>query len=483
MDIGNIFFHKKIKKNETKMKNKQSLMLSLIAVLLMIMTFSSCKKGDDPTPPPPTDNIPPTTPTNFVGVGQEKSVSLSWTASTDNVGVKGYILRRDNAVIANVLGGATTYIDNGLADSTLYKYTIVAIDNSNNYSTPSSEISVWTLGPTLTAIFTGIDASSTLPANEKILYGNSVAKGVVLDVATAGIVKIETFGTLTNGENAIDYFWARKMDDVADINYASSTFNPTISKRHPLDIATSSQKVETLNLDAGKYIFSFKVKEYSGLIPNGTQIGIKITGKSGASISSLNYISNGTEPNLAKVIKIKQASTSGLFFFALDSHNGSSISSFYVYPYSDENGNMYDGNKYPYISAISFDMKDTSWLNGGNSVGKYDSLDFSPNVKLGQNYLLKQFNEASVADNIFSHVNANYSVDKVISLSKSTPHLLVKGPLGNFAMLYMYVNVDNNATTQWGPYSGAWKVRSIKFKGNPEVWFYSLGGNSTQRIL
>lgn len=447
--------------------------------------FISCSKSSDSSqpPPPPVDNIPPTTPTNFVGVSGIRSINLSWTASTDNVGVKGYILRRDNSVIANVLGGATTYTDNGLMDSTLYKYTIVAIDNSNNYSTPSSEISVWTLGPTLTAIFTGTDASSALPANEKILYGNSVAKAIVLDVAAAGIVKIETFGTLTNGENAIDYFWARKMDDVADINYASSTFNPTIPKSHPLDIASSSQKVETLNLDAGKYIFSFKVKGYSGAISDGVQIGIKLTGKNGASISSLNYVSNGTEPNLAKVVKIKQNPTANNIFFAKQSHFGSQISAIFVYPYSDEAGSIYDGNKYPYIYSVSVDMKDTSWLNNGNAVGKYDSLDFSPNVIIGQNYVLQQKNEFSVVDIIFSHANANYSVDKIISFYKSTPHLLIKGTLGNFAMLSIKINVDNNASTNWGPYTGIWRIKSIKFKGNPEVWFYSLGGNSTERIL
>jgi hypothetical protein len=70
------------------------------------------------------DTTPPTAPSNLTATAASASqINLSWTASTDNVGVTGYYLQRCSgsgctnfAQIANPSGTTTTYSDRGLRD-------------------------------------------------------------------------------------------------------------------------------------------------------------------------------------------------------------------------------------------------------------------------------------------------------------------------------------------------------------------------------
>jgi hypothetical protein len=69
-------------------------------------------------------------------------VRLSWTASTDNVGVAGYNVYRDNVKIASTV--STSYTDTGLSPGATYTYTIAAYDSVNT-SAKSSGRTVTTL--------------------------------------------------------------------------------------------------------------------------------------------------------------------------------------------------------------------------------------------------------------------------------------------------------------------------------------------------
>jgi len=83
------------------------------------------------------DTQPPTTPTNVqASAVSPASVQLSWAASTDNVGVTGYRIRRNGSEVGTTAG--TTYTDNALTPSTAYSYTVSAYDASGNESAESS---------------------------------------------------------------------------------------------------------------------------------------------------------------------------------------------------------------------------------------------------------------------------------------------------------------------------------------------------------
>ena len=83
------------------------------------------------------DSQPPTAPTNLAAtVTTATSVSLSWTASTDDVGVAGYDVYRGSTLAGTTAG--TTFTDSGLSPATAYTYTVKAYDAAGNLSPASS---------------------------------------------------------------------------------------------------------------------------------------------------------------------------------------------------------------------------------------------------------------------------------------------------------------------------------------------------------
>ncbi len=87
---------------------------------------------------PPTDTTPPSVPTNLNASAASSSViNLSWSPSTDNVGVVGYRVYRSGTQIASAIT-ATVYQDTGLAAQTSYSYTVLSYDAANNQSSQSS---------------------------------------------------------------------------------------------------------------------------------------------------------------------------------------------------------------------------------------------------------------------------------------------------------------------------------------------------------
>ena len=96
----------------------------------------------------PIDYEAPTTPTNLQLVqGSETSTSFSitWTASTDNVGVVGYNIDLNQGDIILAAGNVTTYEVTGLSAQTTYTVYVSAFDASGNESALSNSITVNTL--------------------------------------------------------------------------------------------------------------------------------------------------------------------------------------------------------------------------------------------------------------------------------------------------------------------------------------------------
>jgi chitodextrinase len=102
--------------------------------------------------PPTVDTTPPTAPTNLTASPASSSqINLTWTASTDNVGVTGYKLERcQGAGCSNfaqiATPSATTFNDAGLVGSTSYSYRVRATDAAGNLSPYSNAATASTLG-------------------------------------------------------------------------------------------------------------------------------------------------------------------------------------------------------------------------------------------------------------------------------------------------------------------------------------------------
>ncbi len=93
--------------------------------------------------PPVGDTQTPSKPSSVSSsdVSYEQ-IKISWQASTDNVGVSGYKVFRDNIEITDVTG--VEYSDTGLNQNTHYSYTINAYDAAGNQSAKSNPLDVTT---------------------------------------------------------------------------------------------------------------------------------------------------------------------------------------------------------------------------------------------------------------------------------------------------------------------------------------------------
>jgi len=89
-----------------------------------------------PVAPIVVDTTPPSAPPGLSATAGDRQVALSWSAATDNIGVTGYDVYRGAVLVASPAG--TSYTDTGLANGTLYSYTVKARDAAGNVSTPSS---------------------------------------------------------------------------------------------------------------------------------------------------------------------------------------------------------------------------------------------------------------------------------------------------------------------------------------------------------
>ncbi len=101
---------------------------------------------------PSPDTIPPSTPTSLTGTAAYAQTNLSWTASTDNVGVAGYnVYRCSPATLGGPCTGAQiavvtvpSYSDSNLTENTAYNYQVQAFDLANNNSQLSQTLSLQT---------------------------------------------------------------------------------------------------------------------------------------------------------------------------------------------------------------------------------------------------------------------------------------------------------------------------------------------------
>jgi hypothetical protein len=89
------------------------------------------------------DTTPPTVPTGLTATAISSSqINLSWTASTDNVGVTGYNVYRAGVKVGTT--PSTSYLDGGLNASTSYTYNVSAFDAAGNTSAQSAGASATT---------------------------------------------------------------------------------------------------------------------------------------------------------------------------------------------------------------------------------------------------------------------------------------------------------------------------------------------------
>ncbi|WP_168735464.1 DUF4832 domain-containing protein [Cohnella fermenti] len=132
------------------------------------------------------DTQAPTAPANVAATSvTASSISLSWSASTDNVGVAGYDVYRNGTYVGTT--ASTAYTDTGLSAGTTYSYTVKAKDAAGNVSAASGAASGTTSasGGGASLLLDNFDNSPTWPG------GNDLGKwaGANGFVNNAGVIE------------------------------------------------------------------------------------------------------------------------------------------------------------------------------------------------------------------------------------------------------------------------------------------------------
>jgi chitodextrinase len=224
----------------------------------------------DPDPEPDTDTEAPSAPTNLHSPSKtHSSISLNWTASTDNVGVTGYDVHRNNNKIASTNGSTTTYADSGLNPSTEYSYHVTAKDAAGNTSPSSSTLPVTTnVAPDTTPP----TVSLTSPSNGALVTGTISVTATATD--NTGVSKVEFLlnGNVVHSDTTSPYSYTWNTTNVGDGNHTlrarafdaagntAQTSNATVTVKNqpdpdteapssPANLAASNVTHNSLKLD------------------------------------------------------------------------------------------------------------------------------------------------------------------------------------------------------------------------------------------
>jgi chitodextrinase len=151
------------------------------------------------TPPPTSDTTPPSVPTSLSATTLSSSqINLSWSPSTDNVGVTGYKIYRGGVQVST--SAVNSYSDTGLSPSTAYSYTVSAYDMAGNNSVQSTGASATTQAPTANKFTIGQRVQTTALLNVRATPSTT---GTLL-----GTQAIGNLGTIISGPtNANSFNW------------------------------------------------------------------------------------------------------------------------------------------------------------------------------------------------------------------------------------------------------------------------------------
>ena len=188
----------------------------------------------------PPDSEPPSVPTSLSATNVLSSqLTISWTPSTDNVGVAGYQVYRDGALIHTTPAGS--YTDTGLSPNSTYAYRVAAFDYANNVSAQSAPLDVTTASPgpefvqqsyavpqapqsVVSTTYTGTQAAGN--TNIVAIGWNDTTSAIASVADSAGNIYQQAIATFRgNGLSQAIYYAANIQAAPADGNQVTVTFN------------------------------------------------------------------------------------------------------------------------------------------------------------------------------------------------------------------------------------------------------------------
>ncbi len=203
------------------------------------------------------DNQAPTTPGNLALTEPSSGqIRLGWTASTDNVGVTGYVVYRNNAVVTTVAGNVLTFTESQPASATV-EYYVRARDAAGNQSAESNRV-----------------------RRTGQVDGSNLANGKPIEASST----IHNFVATNANDNNVATYWESngfpatltvKLGSNADINSVVVKLNPDQAW------GNRTQSFEVLGRDQGATAFtSLKARANYDFSPSsGNTVAIPVAGR------------------------------------------------------------------------------------------------------------------------------------------------------------------------------------------------------------
>ncbi|PTX63070.1 putative secreted protein (Por secretion system target) [Kordia periserrulae] len=228
------------------------------------------------------DTTAPTVPTNVIASNEtQTTIDLSWTASTDNVGVTSYEIYSSGALVTATT--STSYQVTGLSPNTAYSFTVSAVDAAGNTSATST-------AATTSTTFDPVTGEADLFFSEYI-EGSSFNKALEIANFTGAPVDLSIYSIKKQTNGAGD--WASPYN-----------LSGVLANGDVFVIANSSANASILNqadVSTGSGIVTFNGNDPIGLFKNDVLIDVIGTFNGGSANFAIDVtlrrIASVTSPN------------------------------------------------------------------------------------------------------------------------------------------------------------------------------------------
>lgn len=222
------------------------------------------------------DTIAPTAPSGLSVLSTTSSaVSLSWTGSTDNLVVSGYNILRGGTTVATVPG--TTGTVSGLTPSTTFTFSVQAVDEVGNVSSPSNSVQATTQGggggnhlPGISAPFVDMGAFPTPNLTQ-------IAANTGLRAFSLGFIVNGTSACQATWFNAFTMSQGFAAADIANLRGIGGDVKPSFGGASGTELAQSCTSVSALTAQYQSVIDAYNL----------TQIDFDIEGAAVADAASV----------------------------------------------------------------------------------------------------------------------------------------------------------------------------------------------------
>lgn len=172
------------------------------------------------------DREAPSAPANltaeFIGYERVDYIALNWDASTDDTGVEGYYVYRDDAVIATVGASDSSYSDSDIQAGASYDYYIRAFDEAGNISDASNTVTITATDSDAESTDTEDTSTETEPS---LAEAPAAPTNVQADVPTNRQVNL-TWDASDGGSGYYIYRDGRRIGSSSTTSFGDGTVKP-----------------------------------------------------------------------------------------------------------------------------------------------------------------------------------------------------------------------------------------------------------------